>query len=272
MATAFEPYAETSREWGFRSHDANPETSDGAAKNVGNAERQLSLAAGAILAVLGLTRGNLPGLLVAGTGGALAYRGVTGYCHMYNALGVNTADAQAKRFAEGREEGIHVVESFLIDKSPDELYKFWRNLENLPRIMSHLESVRVIDEKRSHWIAKAPKVAGGSMEWDAEITSDEPNSRISWQSLPGADLENRGSVEFKRAPGDRGTAVLARLQYLPPAGQLGQVIAKLFGHDPQTLIRADLRNFKRLMEIGEVVTTEGQPRGACFAGVGRLMQ
>jgi len=163
------------------------------------------------------------------------------------------------------------VESFLIDKPAEELYAFWRDVENLPRIMTHLKSVQRLDDRKSHWIATAPAIVGGSVEWDAEISSDQPNSHIAWRSLPGSGLENEGSVEFKRAPGERGTAVRVSLKYAPPVGAAGRWIAKLFGSEPESLIREDLRSFKRLMEIGEVLTTNGQPRGSCFAGVGRLM-
>ena len=135
--------------------------------NVGKVERQLSLAAGIGSVVLGVARRDLPGLLLAALGAGLLYRGASGHCSVYDALGVDsrtehdTNDEQA--------QAIRVTAAFLIDKPIEELYRFWRDLENLPTIMSHLESVHVIDEKHSHWIAKAPKIAGGSVEWDAEI-------------------------------------------------------------------------------------------------------
>src|SRR5207249_522508 len=146
---------------------------------------------------------------------------------------------------------------------PWELYEYWRKLENLPSIMSHLKEVRAIDEKRSHWIAKAPSLAGGSVEWDAEIINDEPNALIAWRSLPGADVDNAGSVRFVPAPGDRGTEVKVVIDYIPPAGKVGSWVAKLFGEEPQQQIMEDLRKFKRVMETGEFATTKGQPRGSC---------
>ena len=245
-----------------------------ARQNVGQGERKVSLAAGAILSVFGLARRDLPGLLMAAVGGGLVYRGATGHCHAYEAMGVDTNDGQSHALlgnGKPADEGVHVEETFLIDKPAEELYKFWRNLENLPAIMTHLESVKVLDERRSHWIATAPKIVGGSIEWDAQITEDMPNSRIAWQSDPDSELSNRGSVEFVKAPGDRGTIVRVEMEYRPPAGQLGALIAKLFGNDPQSLIREDVRNFKRIMEIGDVLTTDGQPRGACLGGIGRMM-
>jgi len=235
--------------------------------NVGTVERQVSLAAGIGATVLGISRRDVPGLLMAALGASLLYRGATGHCSVYGALGV---DSRTEHDTSEQAQSIQVTSAFLIDKPVEELYAFWRNLENLPSIMSHLESVHVIDEKHSRWVAKAPKIAGGSVEWDAEIVEDRPNERIAWRSLPGADVDNGGSVEFKRAPGDRGSVVRVKLRYSPPAGRIGSWFAKLLGENPESTIREDLRRFKRAMEIGENLTIEGQSRGSCF-GVGRLM-
>jgi uncharacterized membrane protein len=240
----------------------------GAARvNVGNTERQVSLAAGAVAAILGIARRDVPGLLMTALGAALVFRGASGHCGMYQVLGMDSREAPDS----GRQvKRIQVVESFLIDRPVEALYSFWRDLEKLPAIMSHLKSVHAIDERRSHWIARAPKIAGGSVGWDAEIVEDRPNERITWRSLPGADVDNQGTVEFKRAPGNRGTAVRVTMKYAPPVGRIGSVFVKLFGENPERQIHEDLRRFKRVMEIGESLTTEGQSRGSCF-GVGRLM-
>ena len=242
----------------------SPRPSPGA--NVSPGERQVSVAAGSVLALFGLARRDLTGLLIAGVGGAFIHRGATGHCHVYQALDVNTADASqssaAKRLSHA-DRGFRVSQSFLINRSPADLYQFWRNFENLPKLMTHLEAVRVIDEKRSHWVARAPSIAGGQVDWDAEIIADEPDARIAWRSLPNADVDNAGYVTFTQGPGDRGTLVRVVLDYLPPAGRLGKYVAKLFGEEPKQQIREDLRNFKRVMELGEVPTTEGQPRGTC---------
>jgi len=225
--------------------------------NVGSSERIVSVAGGSILALLGAARRDWIGLLIASVGGGLVYRGATGRCPMYGALGIDTADQTAHR-------GIHVAESLLVDKPPEELYAYWRNLENLPRIMTHLESVQVMDDGRSHWIAKAPAIAGGEVEWDAEITADEPYSWIAWRSLPGSTVEHTGSVRFVRMPGERGTAIQVVMEYSPPAGRLGHWVAKMFGEAPDQQIHEDLRNFKRAMEVGEILTTAGQPHGSCL--------
>jgi len=238
-----------------------------AGQNVGNTERIVSASAGAILVVEGLARRDLIGLTIAGVGAALAYRGATGHCSMYQSLGIDTAHKDG-RAGEREKHDVRIAESMLIDKSPEDLYSFWRNFENLPQIMTHLESVRVTDEKRSHWVAKAPSIYGGQVEWDAEIAADEPNSRIAWRALPGSDIEHSGSVQFTPAPGNRGTKVRVILEYQPPAGQVGRWVAKMFGEEPETQIWDDLRNFKRRMEVGEVLTVSGQPRGTCL-GRGR---
>jgi len=245
------------------------QTSRRQATNVGDAERLVSASAGAILVVQGLARRDLAGLLIAGVGGALAYRGATGHCAAYAAAGINTADDSGQAGQAAQHYGTRISKSLLINKSPEELYAYWHNFENLPNIMRHLKSVRVLDERRSHWIAKAPLIVGSEVEWDAEVTADELNSRIAWRALPGGDIEHCGSITFVKAAGDRGTNVKVILEYSSPGGQLGRWIAKVFGEEPQQQIHDDLRNFKRMMEIGEVPTIIGQPHGTC-TGKGKL--
>jgi uncharacterized membrane protein len=156
-------------------------------------------------------------------------------------------------------EGIHVVKSVTINQPPETIYRFWRNFENLPRFMDHLESVTVIDERYSHWVAKGP--LGKRVEWDAEIVNETPNQVIGWRSVEKADVDNAGSVNFEPAPGGRGTEVKVTLRYVPPAGAIGAAFAKLFGEEPSVQVEDDLNNLKRLLEAGELPTTEGQSRG-----------
>lgn len=154
---------------------------------------------------------------------------------------------------------IRVEKVIAIDRSPEELYRFWRQFENLPRFMRHLESVRETDQNRSHWRAKGP--AGTSVEWEAEIVDERPGELISWRSLPGADIDNSGSVRFEPAPGDRGTFVRVRMEYNPPGGFFGATVAKLLGEEPEIQVQRDLYRFKQVMETGQVATTQGQPAG-----------
>jgi uncharacterized membrane protein len=231
--------------------------------NVGSTERNWSTYGGAALLALGLARGRLGGLTLAALGGSLLYRGVTGHCPLYSQLGRSTVDPE--RDAPDPEEffkrGIHVEKSVTILKPREELFRYWRQFDNLPRIMRHLESVNVIDDRRSHWVAQGP--AGTKVEWDAEIINEVPNELIAWRSLGGAEVDNAGSVRFLDAPGDRGTELHVTMEYIPPAGRLGSIIAKMFGRDADQEIKEDLRNFKRMMEVGELPTTVGQPRGTC---------
>jgi uncharacterized membrane protein len=152
-----------------------------------------------------------------------------------------------------------VTKSITINRPPEDVYRFWRDLQNLPLFMYHLESVAVTDEKRSHWVAKAP--AGMKVKWDAEIIEDRPNELIAWRSLEGSDVDNSGSVRFERAPGGRGTVLRVEIQYCPPAGATGAAVAKLFGEEPAQQVEEDLRRLKQVIETGEILTTRGQPAG-----------
>lgn len=154
---------------------------------------------------------------------------------------------------------IKVERTVTIEKPAEDLYRFWRNLENLPRFTRHLKSVKVYDDKRSHWVTGAP--LDTSVEWDAVITEDRPNELIAWTSVEGADIANSGSVHFHSAPGDRGTEVKVITNYDAPAGAVGDAIAKLFGKNPKQQIGDELARFKMLMETGEIATTDGQPSG-----------
>ena len=220
--------------------------------NVGTSERWISVLAGGLLAVYGIRRLSLGGLALAALGAVLVDRGVRGHCPMYDALNLDTAHDEPARPEEYFHRSIHVQQAVTIDKSPQELYRFWRDFTNLPRIMDHVESVTVEDGKRSHWRAKAP--AGYTVEWHAEIINDEPNRVIAWRSLESESVANAGSVRFIPAPDNRGTEVRVTLDYIPPAGRMGAIVASLFGQEPSQQVRSDLRRFKSVMESGEVPT------------------
>ena len=212
--------------------------------SVSDAERWGTLIGGGTLVLLGLRQGSLRGALTALAGGGLVYRGLTTQNSIQDTLGMN--------------ESIRVEKSVTIsNKSPEELYRFWRNFENLPHFMKHLKHISVINDKRSHWIATAPM--GGSVEWDAEIINEQENRLIAWASVEGADVDNSGFVRFQSAPDGRGTEVKVVIEYNPPGGAITANLAKLFGEEPKQQIGDDLRRFKMLMEAGEIATTEGQP-------------
>ncbi len=154
---------------------------------------------------------------------------------------------------------MRVDRAITIERPRGEVFRFWQDVANFPRFMKHLESVTRIDERRSHWVAKAP--AGRTVEWDAVIHNQIENELIAWRSLPGARVDNAGTVLFQDAPGGRGTEVKVELQYNPPAGVFGAAAAMLWGEEPGQQIQDDLHRLKQLLETGVIVTTEGQPSG-----------
>jgi uncharacterized membrane protein len=157
----------------------------------------------------------------------------------------------------GGSRGIHVEHAVTINRPLAEVYRFWRNFENLPQFMEHLERVSLRDVGISHWVARGP--AGISVEWDARIINEIDNKLIAWQSIEGSTIATAGSVTFDDT--EHGTRVRVKLQYNPPAGKLGAAIARLFGEEPSIQIREDMRRFKQLLETGEIPTIIGQPTG-----------
>jgi uncharacterized membrane protein len=231
--------------------------------NVGMTERKVSLMSGGGLILLGLSRKSLGGLGLAAIGAMMLKRGATGSCPLYHSLGRSSAHDETKP-QEYFEHGIHVESAVTINRPADELFSFWRDFANLPRFMRHLKSVEVLDERRSRWIAKAP--VGMSVQWEATIINEKPNELIAWQSTGEAEVDNAGSVRFVPAPQGRGTEVRVVVDYVPPAGKLGSIIARMFGEEPHWQIKDDLRRFKNITEAGEIPTTQGQPKGSCHGG------
>jgi uncharacterized membrane protein len=222
-----------------------------ASRNLSPVERWVSIVSGTGLAIYGLTRVKSNGWIPAVVGGLLVRRGLTAHCEVYQAFGINTArSASDTRRVLGRSGGINVKESVTLNRSIEELYRFWRNLEHLPRFMHHLESVERITDTISHWRAKGP--GGTVMDWNAEIINEVPNQLIGWRSLEGADVVSAGSVNFDRGDPALGTRVTVHLQYSPPGGKVGAAVAKLFRRDAATEIREDLQRFKQLVESDPV--------------------
>ena len=188
--------------------------------NVSNFERGLSVAIGAWMLYRGLKRfpkSPFSNLLKASTGAGILFRGVTGYCPVYNHFGIDG----------NKTTSVNIRSTVIVNKPRNEVYAFWRRLENLPLFMRHLESVQELDNKRSHWEAKIPNKMI-TIKWDAEIVKDDENSLLSWQSLPGSTIENAGKIEFRNALGDRGTELRIMITYRPPAGNIGTQVARLF--------------------------------------------
>jgi uncharacterized membrane protein len=202
--------------------------------NVGRLERIGSIAAGAALVYFARRNARFAPLArKAGTG--LIARGIAGYCPVNAALGRGKA-ANETRDALGGARGIHVLESVVVPSTPAEVYAFWRDFSNLPKVFSHLERVDVTDATHSHWVASAP--AGLRVAWDAKVINDVENKLIGWKSLENADVVSAGSVRFRPSPG--GTRVTVHLQYDPPGGRLGNWLAQAFGQSPAQLIRQEL--------------------------------
>ena len=234
------------------------------ATNVGQTERIVSLIGGTSLLAYGLARRDKAGYALAAIGGGLLFRGSTGHCSMYHALGLNTSErghgkGTGSKSGVPYELGIRVDHEIRINKSPEDLYKFWRHLENLPRFMDHLQSVKETDGGISRWCAKGP--AGWDVQWEAEIVNDIPAKVIGWRSLEGSDVDSGGSVRFE-ASDNGATTVKVSLQYNPPGGALGAWAARMFGEDPQQTIMEDLTRFKQLMETGNVKKPVSKPRPA----------
>jgi len=186
------------------------------------------------------------GLLIGA--GAVAAGAVLGLMLPTEKLVSGSQSDKSKNKSKGN--GFHLRERVRVNKGADELYAFWRKLENLPQVMSHLESVTEVGGKRSHWVANGP--VGTSVEWDAVITDDRPGESLAWRSDPDSQVPNEGAVAFRRL-GDKSTDIIVALTYHPPGGALGAAVANLFGASPQSQISDDLENFKERVESGALL-------------------
>ena len=214
--------------------------------SVGDAEIVLTLGAGAFLLLVGASRRSPVGACLAISSAPLLYRGITGrWPSIFNGHAESNT-----RAALGGERGIHVRESIRVELPVADVYRFWRRLENLPQFMSHLNRVEEVSDRESHWVASGP--ARLAVEWDAEIINEIENQVLAWRSLPGSDIVTAGSVNFRAVRGGRSTQISVSLQYAPPAGKAGALVASLFGREPSQTVREDLRHFKQRLEAGEV--------------------
>lgn len=212
--------------------------------NITTTERAISVAVGSLLTIYGLQRRSLPGLLISGAGGLLVTRGLTGHSRAYERIGIDSVGP------------VEIEKSLTINRTPQEVYDFWRKIEDLPKFMRHIESVTPLGGDRYYWIAR-PAVPGGlRVEWESQITEDRPGEVLAWESLPGSRIETHGRVLFKAAPGGRGTEVHVKMGYTPPAGQsLAHLMAPLSGR----MLREEIRRVKHVLETGEIPSIEGQP-------------
>jgi len=167
--------------------------------------------------------------------------------------------ARTSQHGPGRPGPLQLQASVTVNRSPEEVYAYWRDFQNLPTFMLHLQSVEPVAEGVWRWQANAP--LRKAVAWEAEVTGDEPGRRISWRSLPEGDVDNSGTVHFAPAPGDRGTEVKVVLHYDVPGGRLGRAVARLLGEEPEQQVRDDLRRFKQVVETGDVVRSDSLPHG-----------
>lgn len=225
--------------------------------NVGDMERWASVIAGVGFLAMASRRRTAAKVAAGTLAAGLIARGVSGRCPVYSATHTSTRDSSTKT-ALGGDRGVHVRRAMTIYKPVEQVYAFWRDFSNLPKCMTHLESVTRIDDRRSHWVAKGP--GGVRVEWDAEIIHEEADRVIGWRSLDNAEVISAGSVTF-REDGRGGTEITVHLQYEPPAGRFGALVARLFGAEPSQTIQEDLRRVKQYLETGEVPTTTGQSSG-----------
>jgi len=204
-------------------------------------ERYISVAAGIKLALSGFTgifSSPLTSILKMGAGGYLLNRGISGHCELYTRMGKNTTEPV----------NVNIRSSFTIEKPRQEVYDFWRKLDNLPKFMRHLDTVEVIDEKRSHWVLKLPANVA-KVSWDAEIVNDEPGEAIGWSSLPGSTIDNAGKVRFKDSEDGKGTIVDVVISYTPSAGGVGTTIGHILNPLFKNMVDEDVRNFKQYMDV-----------------------
>ncbi len=215
--------------------------------NVGSVERIFSTVAGGALAVVGLRKRGLRGAGLALMGAELLYRGLSGHCHAFSAMGVSTRERRdsGEPAALDRAKAVDVRHSIEIDRPPAELFAIWRDFSKLPRFMEHLERVDVLSATRSHWVAKGP--IGSTVGWDAEIVDEREDEWIAWRAIEPADVPNNGTVTFRESPAG-GTDVFVTLEVQPPAGKLGDLVARMFGRSPDRQVRQALERFKQMAE------------------------
>lgn len=218
---------------------------------LGPTERWISTAAGGLMLLYGLRNPTPARLMLGIVGAGLIYQGTAGRNVVEN--------VRAGQMPLADPAGVRVKKSMTINRPAAELYQYWRNLENLPRFMTNVRSVQRQGDGRSHWVVSGPR--GTVVKWDAEITVDRPNEMIAWQTLPGAAVEHRGYVKFIPAPGNRGTEVHVAMEYKPPLGEAGKLIGNLLSGITEQQVQEQIRNFKRIMEAGEIATIDGQPSG-----------
>ena len=229
--------------------------------NVPSPERVVSLLAGAGLLAVGCWRRSWSGLGLCAIGAGLMHRGLTGNCRVYRALGIDRREEEHPAIGVRARHGSKYQTSFSIQRPVDEVFRYWRTLENLPTVMHHLVAVEEVDATRSHWVAKGPM--GIRLQWEAEIITEKQNELLAWRSTPGSEVDVAGSVAFAVGPAGKGTVITVSLKYDPPGGKYSAAVADFFGTGLHQRLEADVLRLKQTLEAGEAPTVSGQPQGRC---------
>jgi len=227
--------------------NTNSSTGGKLSVNVGKLDRIASVIAGTALMFKGFqNEEKKSGIGMIAAGGYLMFRGATGHCVGYALAG--------KKKLPDTVKNINIMTKLTVNRPRQEVYDFWRKLSNLPLFMEHLKRVDVIDDKRSHWVAKVPGHLG-EIEWDAEVVKEINGELLGWNSLPHASINNAGKVEFRDAD-ENGTEITVLITYRAPFGDVGEGIASLLNPVFQKMITTDVKNFKRYIEAGDIATIE----------------
>lgn len=213
--------------------------------NISEFERYASAAIGGLLiysSIRNFRKNPLKKAIRLVVGAAMVYRGASGYCMVYDKLNIDGRKAQS----------INARATLIINKPRAEVYKMWRNLNNLSLFMTHITNVNEVDNTQSEWEARIPLKNPVTIHWNAEIVKEIENELLAWKSVPGSKIKNAGKIEFRDALGKKGTEVSATIIYRPPAGNIGSGIAKIFNPMFEKIIYSDILNFKNLMDSGKI--------------------
>lgn len=230
--------------------------------NLTRVDRWSYVVSGLSLVAWGLRRGSAGGGALVCVGGWLLYQAYTGHNPMFGPLNIRVNRDPRERDAK---ETIVVNASLTIGKPRHQIYRFWRQLDNLPRVAPQLRRVDVVDAWRSRWSVTLPT---GEREWESEITRDEENREIAWRTTMRQSVINFGSVQFRDAPAGRGTLVKVHLEYVPPAGALGTAIARMTGQSPERMVEDALRRLKQLLETGAIDSAQSQSSDRAPSAIG----
>ncbi|HMM27973.1 MAG TPA: SRPBCC family protein [Aggregatilineaceae bacterium] len=226
--------------------------------NLKRYERAVSLLGGAALALAGGIKRGWLGLGMGLAGGGLLMRAATGHSTLLRLLGKNRAVVDSgARVAVPHQQGVRVEDTILIERSPNELYEFWRDFTNLAQFLPNVKSVEVYEGNRSHWVVDGP--AGVPISWDAEIVNDVPNDVIAWRTVDGSVVDHAGSVRFRPTPDGSATMVQVVFEYAPTGGPIGAAVARLFGHAPEQQVPDALQRLKEIMDGNGRVPCNDEP-------------